>query len=126
VNRALLNTLDLALEELFTNMVKYSPGGAPQVDVDIATVAGGVEVVLTDYDVDFFDVTRVPDADVNLPIEQRRPGGLGLHLIRRMLDSLDYRYSEAERRSQTWFRMNAAESPGSGGATPREGPDAHD
>ena len=91
---SLLNTLDLALEELFTNMVKYSPGGAERIDVDIATLAGGIEVVLTDYDVDFFDVTRAPDANVELPIEQRRPGGLGLHLVRRMLDSLEYQYSE--------------------------------
>ena len=32
------------------------------VDVDIATIAGGVEVTLTDYDVDRFDVTEAPDA----------------------------------------------------------------
>jgi len=124
VSRGLLNTLDLALEELFTNMVKYSPGSTARVDVDIATVAGGVEVVLTDYDVDFFDVTRAPDANVQLPIEQRRPGGLGLHLIRRMLDSIDYQYSEAQRSSRIRFRMNAAESPDSGGATRQEAPDA--
>jgi sigma-B regulation protein RsbU (phosphoserine phosphatase) len=124
VSRVHLNTLDLALEELFTNMVKYSPGGAQRVDVDIATLAGGIEVVLTDYDVDFFDVTRAPDANVELPIEQRRPGGLGLHLIRRMLDSLEYQYSEAQRMSQIRFRKNAAESPASGGSTPQEAPDA--
>ena len=124
VSRGILNTLDLALEELFTNMVKYSPGGAPRIDVDIATLAGGIEVVLTDYDVDFFDVTRAPDANVELPIEQRRPGGLGLHLIRRMLDSLEYQYSEAERQSQIRFRKNAAERPDSGGTTPQEAPDA--
>jgi sigma-B regulation protein RsbU (phosphoserine phosphatase) len=125
VSRVLLNTLDLALEELFTNMVKYSPGGAERVDVDIGTLAGGIEVVLTDYDVDFFDVTRAPDANVELPIEQRRPGGLGLHLIRRMLDSLEYQYSEAQRMSQIRFRKNAAESPDSGSSTPQEAPDAH-
>jgi anti-sigma regulatory factor (Ser/Thr protein kinase) len=104
VDVALLPTIDLALEELFTNSVKYSPGGAPNVDVDIATVAGGVEVVLTDYDVDRFDVTEAPEVDVDLPIEQRRPGGLGVHLVRRMLDRVDYEYSDAERRSRTRFR----------------------
>ena len=42
VDPALLHTIDLAVEELFTNMVKYSPGGAARVEVGIATVAGGV------------------------------------------------------------------------------------
>jgi len=125
VSRVPLNTLDLALEELFTNMVKYSPGGAQRIDVDIATLAGGVELVLTDYDVDFFDVTRAPDVNVRLPIEQRRPGGLGLHLIRRMLDSLEYQYSEAERRSQIRFRKNAAEGSVSDGPTQEKASDAH-
>ena len=41
-------------------------------------------MTLTDYDVEPFDVTAAPDADVDLPIEQRSPGGLGLHLIRRL------------------------------------------
>jgi len=104
VDPALLHTVDLALEELFTNMVKYSPGGAPNVDVGIATVAGGVEAVLTDYDVDRFDVTEAPEANVDLPIEQRRPGGLGLHLVRRMLDRVEYEYSDVERRSRIRFR----------------------
>lgn len=104
VDEALRYPVDLALEELFTNMVKYSPGGAARVEVDIATVAGGVEVVLTDYDVERFDVTAAPEADIGLPIEQRRPGGLGLHLVRRMLDRVEYEYSEAERRSRIRFR----------------------
>ena len=79
--------------------------------------------MLTDYDVDFFDVTRAPDVNIALPIEQRRPGGLGLHLIRRMLDSLEYQYSEAQRRSQIRFRKNAANS---GGPMPQDASDAHD
>jgi anti-sigma regulatory factor (Ser/Thr protein kinase) len=73
----LLPTVDLTLEELFTNMVKYSPAGDAHVRIEIATAPRGVEVTLTDYDVDRFDVTRAPDADIDLPIEERRPGDWG-------------------------------------------------
>ena len=104
IDPGLLPTVDLTLEELFTNMVKYSPAGDAFIRIEMAATPGGVEVTLTDYDVDRFDVTQAPDADINLPIEERRPGGLGLHLIRRLVDSLHYEYSSESRQSRTTFR----------------------
>ena len=104
VDHDLLPTVDLVLEELFTNMVKYSPAGAPAVRLEIKPAPDGVEVSLTDYDVDLFDVTEAPDADITLPIEARQPGRLGLHLVRRLVDSLQYEYSTERRESRTTFR----------------------
>ena len=71
-------------------------------------------MTLTDYDVEPFDVTQSPEVDVTLPIEQRRPGGLGLHLIRRLLDSIEYDYSKEKRRSRITFRKTKSGSPNSG------------
>ena len=111
----LLPTVDFTLEELFTNMVKYSPSGDAHVRIEIATAPGGVEVTLTDYDVEHFDVTQAPDANIDLPIEERRPGGLGLYLIRRLVDSLQYDYSNEHRQSRITFRKTVAGPAGSGG-----------
>lgn len=108
IDQRLLATIDLAVEELFTNMVKYSTGTDARVLIGLNGIAGGVEVTLTDYDVEPFDVTKAPDVDVNLPIEQRRPGGLGLHLIRRLMDSVEYEYSEASRQSRIILRKTLA------------------
>jgi phosphoserine phosphatase len=108
VEAGLVPTVDFVAEELFTNMVKYSPGGSPEVRVDMTAVPGGVEMALTDYDVEQFDVTRAPDVDTGKPIEQREPGGLGLHLIRRMVDSMAYEYSPERREGRTTFRKTAA------------------
>ena len=104
IDPGLLPTVDLTLEELFTNMVKYSPAGDAHIRIEMATTEGGVEVTLTDYDVERFDVTRAPDANIDLPIEERRPGGLGLHLIRRLVDSWHYEYSNESRQSRITFR----------------------
>ena len=122
----LLAGVDLTVEELFTNMVKYSPAGGAEIRVDMATVVGGVEVALTDYDVEPFDVTRAPDVDIGMPIEQRKPGGLGLHLIRRLVDSMEYAYSKESRQGRITFRKTLA-----GQARPvekpkKEGEDAGD
>jgi anti-anti-sigma factor len=105
----LLPVVDLALEELFTNMVKYAKTSDAEVRIDISKVPNGVEVTLTDYGVDFFDVTKSADVDTSLPIEQRAPGGLGLHLIRKMVDFIEYQYLEESRTSRITFRATAVE-----------------
>jgi serine/threonine-protein kinase RsbW len=89
--------VDFVLEELFTNAVKYGGGSAP-IAVTLVPLRGGFEVTLEDPDTHEFDPTAAPDADVTAPLAQRQPGGLGLHLIRRMVDSIEYQYV-AERRT---------------------------
>jgi len=116
IDPELLPAIDFAVEELFTNMVKYSTMSSAAVRIDLARIDGGVQVTLSDYDVEPFDVTQAPDADIELPIEQRKPGGLGLHLIRRLVDSIEYEYSRESRQSRTTIRKTRAGRPDSGGA----------
>ena len=112
---ALLVDVDLVLEELFTNIVKYGRGQAP-VAIEIAAIAEGVQVTLTEPEAEPFDVTRAPPVDVTLPAGQRQPGGLGLHLIPRLVDSVQYDYSPRERCSRIVFRKTGtAPSPGAAG-----------
>jgi serine/threonine-protein kinase RsbW len=112
---ALLADVDLVLEELFTNIVKYGRGEAP-VAIEIAAIPAGVEVTLIEPEAERFDVTLAPPVDVTLPAGERQPGGLGLHLIPRLVDSVQYGYSPGERCSRIVFRKtSAAPSPGAAG-----------
>lgn len=119
------NAVDLAIEELFTNMIKYSRPGSAEVLIEIAGVDGAVVVTLTDADVEPFDVTMAPDASVDVALEQRQPGGLGLHLVRRLVDSLSYEYVPESRESRTSFRVMCSR-PSTAGSNPRGGTHADD
>lgn len=90
----LRRTVDFVLEELFTNIVKYGGGTAP-VRIELRIAGGGVEVTIDDPQSNGFDPTQAPDVDIDAPVDERRPGGLGLHLIRRMVDSIGYRCEAA-------------------------------
>ena len=84
------------MEELFTNMVKYNPGKSSDILLNVDNVNGGITVSLTDYDVDAFDVTAARQADIESPVDTRRVGGLGLHLIQKMVDTLEYDYTDRQ------------------------------
>jgi anti-sigma regulatory factor (Ser/Thr protein kinase) len=86
--------LDLVIEELFTNMVKYAPHGASEIEIGLTRLGPDVVVVLRDFDVEPFDPTRAPRADVGRPLGERPTGGLGLHLVRRIARDLRYDYRD--------------------------------
>ncbi len=84
--------VDLAIEELFTNLVKHQPDGAGGILVSLERNGDRLTIEIRDFDVDRFDPTTIEEVDVDRPIEQIEPGGLGLHLVRRFMDGIRYRY----------------------------------
>ena len=90
--------IQLALEELFVNLVTYNPGAKQDIVVSVETEGQGVTVTITDHDAAEFDVTRDPKVDTGAPLEERKPGGLGLHLIQHMVDKLEYVYRSGRSR----------------------------
>lgn len=98
VTEAARFSVHLALEELFVNMVKYNPGVSSDIDIDVSTRDDNVRLVMTEYGVPEFDVTKARDIDTNAPLDERMPGGLGVHLIQNLADSLEYAYSDGQSR----------------------------
>ena len=86
--------LDLVLEELFTNLVKYGRGARGDVEIALERGAQGVTAELREFDAEPFDPTQLPEVDVHRPIAERRPGGLGVHFIRSLTKAFRYAYSD--------------------------------
>jgi phosphoserine phosphatase len=82
------------VEELFTNMVKYNPEATRDIALSLGQGGATLTVRLTDFDVAPFDVTRSPAVDITRPLEERAIGGLGLHLVRQMADTIRYEYAD--------------------------------
>ena len=88
----LRNVVDLATEELFVNMVTYNTESDEDILIQMNPHEHGIRVRLTDYDVERFDPTVAGPIDVGAPLDERTPGGLGLYLVLKMVDSIHYEY----------------------------------
>ena len=85
----------LAMEELFVNMVKYNPDISTDIEVDVTLrVNQEVRVSLVDEGGVEFDVTATRPVNIDAPLEDRIPGGLGVHLIQNLVDTLEYEYQD--------------------------------
>jgi len=84
-------TFELALEEIFMNVVMHgSPAGqAPRIDVSLALCDGCLTLMIED-DGPSFDPLSLAAPDVTASLEERRVGGLGVYLVRQMMDAVSY------------------------------------
>ena len=83
--------VELAVEEAVTNICKY--GGAPgAAEVEIVCLAGPAVLVVEISDRGRpFDMTVWPAPDVKADVAQRPIGGLGVFLIKKVTDAVEYR-----------------------------------
>ena len=80
-----------AVDEAATNAINHGyRGDDGWLDVDIEVADGRCVVTLEDGATPF-DPTTVPEPDLSVPPLARRPGGMGIHLIREATDAVTYR-----------------------------------
>jgi len=83
--------MNLALEEIFTNMVKYG-GGDDAVSVGLDVRDGDLVIEFEHSGAVPFDASRWTTGAADRALEDREPGGMGLHLVRRLMDEFVYAY----------------------------------
>ena len=90
-------TINLVVEELFTNMVRHNTGGADVINLGIERGGDRLHLELIDSGVERFDPESIPTPPVDSGIGERSPGGLGLYLVQTMVDDVKYEYEPEAR-----------------------------
>ena len=82
--------INLALEEAVSNVMLYAyPGANGQVLVEAEKTPQQIVFTITDSGIPF-DPTQHKEADITLSVEEREIGGLGIHLVRQIMDDIRY------------------------------------
>jgi anti-sigma regulatory factor (Ser/Thr protein kinase) len=86
------NSFDLALEEWITNVNSYAyeTPGEHWIVLRFSAAEGLARVEVEDRGREF-DPLKMPPADITQPLETRSLGGLGIHMIRQLMDEVRYR-----------------------------------
>lgn len=91
-------SIEITAEEIYTNIVKYAyPDDAGTVTISLSLHEGTgdgpgyVRIVFTDEGIPYDPLSREAP-DITLPAEERTSGGLGIHMIRNMVDRVHYEY----------------------------------
>ena len=91
IKTSLSRQLRLAVEEIVVNIINYAyPEGATgYIHVEAKSNGKRINFIITDEGVPF-DPTAVFDTDISIAAENRPVGGLGIHLVREIMDTINY------------------------------------
>ena len=93
----LIFKVNLVLDELSVNIVNYG-GEASEIEVSLDADADEVRVEISDDGRPFDPLTDAMEPDLDAPLEDRPIGGLGIHLVREMMDELHYSREDGKNR----------------------------
>lgn len=84
--------IELASEEAFINIIRHSyKNHAGKIEVEVTVYPKShVEIAFRDHGPPFNPLQGEKPLDRNAPLEKRKEGGLGIHLMRQYMDDIHY------------------------------------
>jgi serine/threonine-protein kinase RsbW len=98
--------VNLALDEIVTNVIchGYKNRDGQLITVQVAVAPGELTAWVEDA-APAFNPLQLSPPDLTAPLEQRRPGGLGIHLAKKLLDGLQYSRIDGKNRLELRKRL---------------------
>ena len=90
--------LDIAIDEIVSNIAYYAYGektGTVTVRIEALQEENGVQLMFLDSGFPY-DPLKRQDPDISAEIEERKEGGLGIFLVRKIMDDMKYEYKDGQ------------------------------
>ena len=102
----------LAIDEIVSNCVKYGYDDLAEhyIEIELLIASERLSIAITD-DGHFFNPLDHPEPDMSLPVEERPIGGLGIHLLRKMADHIEYERTFEQNRLRVHKSITVTSSP---------------
>ena len=95
VDRKTLMKIDVVIEEIFVNIASYAYKEEEKGFVDISIKNENNKIIISFEDMGVpFNPLLKEDPDVTLSAENREPGGLGIYMMKKMMDNVEYIYKD--------------------------------
>jgi len=86
------NNINIAVEEIFVNIAHYAyPEGDGDVIVSVLISDNNVTIEFTDSGIPYNPLEKA-DPDTTLSADERSIGGLGIFMVKKLMDTMNYRY----------------------------------
>ena len=97
LDMSLTMSLNLAIEEAVVNVMDYAypPDEKGDVTIDVCASDEWLQFVISDAGTPF-DPTQKEEADTTLSVDERPIGGLGIFLVRQLMDTIHYQYVDGK------------------------------
>jgi len=104
--------VQVALDEILSNIVRHGSAGSQDrfIEATFALVEGCLQLTIVDDGPDLDPLTQ-PEPDLTTPLEDRRPGGLGIHLVKHLCDRVEYTRFDGRNHLVLTFRGPEAGQP---------------
>jgi serine/threonine-protein kinase RsbW len=90
-NKKTIYAVELATDEAFTNIVEHAYGGECLEWVECTCEVSEIGLIVILHDCgQAFDPTKVAEPDLAAPLEERETGGLGIYLMRKLMDEVHF------------------------------------
>jgi len=90
--------MNLALEEIVTNIIQHGYNNREECDITIrfSLDKHNLRIQIKDTAPEFNPINVPEPDDLNKPLEERTIGGLGIHLVKKFTDNLEYRRTNSK------------------------------
>ena len=92
--------IDIAVEEIFVNIASYAypnGDGTATISVSESTSPTAIRITFVDSGIPYNPLAK-EDPDITLGAEEREIGGLGIFMVKKSMDDVNYEYTHGHNR----------------------------